>query len=66
MPRYCYQKRILASFKSQPGTRLTTMQLMELSGLPRRTINSALAMLVKHGLIQRYGQGRAVRYQLVF
>ena len=59
-------QRILACFKDQPETRLTTGQLVALTGLPRRTITYILKTLVGHKFIQRYGQGRSVRYQLVF
>ncbi|MDF1654938.1 MAG: Fic family protein [Coxiellaceae bacterium] len=57
---------VLACFKDRPEIRLTTRMLMEITQLPRRTITNSLSKLVKHNFIQRYGQGRSVRYQLVF
>ena len=58
--------QILDCFKVNPEIRLTTKLLCEQTGIPRRTVTNALAMLVKKQFIQSYGQKRSVRYQLIF
>lgn len=57
---------ILQCFREHPELRLTTKQLIEMTSLPRRTITYGLKMLTDNALIQRYGQGAGVRYQLTF
>lgn len=57
---------VLDCFKNEAELRLSTGDLCKLTQLPRRTITYSLAALLKDGFIQRYGKGRAVRYQLVF
>lgn len=57
---------VLRCFKDLPEKRLTPRRLRQETRLPERTISRVLRSLVEHGLIQRYGRGRATRYQLVF
>jgi len=57
---------VLSCFRDNPETRLTTKLLIEMTDLPRRTIGNALSDLLKSGLIQKYGQGAGVRYQITF
>ena len=58
--------KVLECFKEYPEIRLTTKKLAEETGLPRRTINYALTMLLNYALIQKYGKGAGVRYQITF
>lgn len=58
--------RILACFKDQPETKLQTQAVVKKTSLPRRTVSNALVTLLKHGFIQKYGKGAAVRYQIIF
>ncbi len=58
--------RVLACFKSSPERRLTPAELIEDTGLVRRTVQNALRSLVDAGIIQRLGAGRGTRYQLIF
>ena len=53
-------------FKENPETRLTTKKILVLTSLPRRTITHSLKTLLDNQLIQKYGQGAGVRYQLTF
>lgn len=57
---------VLNCFRDHPEIRLTTKKIIELTGLPRRTVSHSLGALVKSELIQKYGQGAGVRYQLTF
>lgn len=57
---------ILACFRSSPERRLTPADLIEETGLVRRTVQNALRALVEAGIIQRLGAGRGTRYQLIF
>lgn len=59
-------KAVLEGLKGYPEKRLSTKDLLELTRLPRRTVVYSLGTLIKFGLIQRYGQGAGVRYQIVF
>ncbi|MBX9806084.1 MAG: Fic family protein [Alphaproteobacteria bacterium] len=59
-------QKILTCFKEQPEIRLTTGKIIELTGLRRRGLIYALNTLLEYKMIQRYGQGRAVAYQLIF
>ena len=57
---------VLHGFKSRPEQRLRVSDIVEATGLPRRTIQYALKTLTDQGFLQRLGQGAGVRYQLVF
>ncbi|MBL4818516.1 MAG: hypothetical protein JKY15_04705 [Deltaproteobacteria bacterium] len=57
---------VLACFREFPEIRLTTAIIAKETQLPRRTIVYALSQLVSFNLIQKYGQGAGVRYQLIF
>lgn len=57
---------ILNCFKEYPELRLTTKIIINYTNLPRRTIVHNLNILIDNQLIQRYGQGAGVRYQLTF
>lgn len=59
-------RAVLACFHDYPETRLQTKTLIAHLKLPRRTLIHALTALLKHGLIQKQGQGAGTRYQLVF
>lgn len=58
--------QVLACFRDFPELRLTTQKIIDETGLPRRTVNYALTTLLKHKLIQKYGQKSGVRYQITF
>jgi len=58
--------KVLECFKDTPEERLRTQEISTSTDLPRRTVIYALNKLLKHGLIQKYGQGSGTRYQLVF
>jgi DNA-binding MarR family transcriptional regulator len=58
--------RVLVCFRSAPERRLTPAELIEETGLVRRTVQNALRSLVDASLIQRLGAGRGTRYQLLF
>jgi len=58
--------KVLEAFKEHPELRLSTKILVKETQLPRRTINYGLLSLLEADLIQRYGQGAGVRYQLKF
>ncbi len=58
--------KTLDAFKSHPEKRLKTAGVMELTGLPRRTVQYALMTLKEKGFLQLLGKGRGSRYQLVF
>lgn len=57
---------VLKCFREHPEIRLTTAKIIEQTGLPRRTVIYALNSLQADSLIQKYGQGSSVRYQLTF
>jgi Fic family protein len=58
--------RVLACFKLFPERRFTPAELIEDTGLVRRTVQNALRSLVDAEIIQRLGAGRGTRYQLIF
>ncbi len=58
--------KVLACFKEHPELRLTTLQISEMTSLPKRTISRCLSSLTEKKFIQRYGQKAGVRYQLIF
>ena len=57
---------IYECFKNYPELRLTRQEIVKITGLPIRTIGYGLAHLTESSLIQRYGQGAGVRYQITF
>lgn len=59
-------RKVLDCFKEHPEVKLTTAMLCDDTQLPRRTVINALNKLLKFELIQKYGQGRGVYYQLTF
>lgn len=58
--------QVFDCFREHPEKRLQTKDLLELSGLPRRTVNYALKTLSSATLIRSQGQGAGTRYQMVF
>lgn len=58
--------RILSCFKSSPEKRLTISDLVQETGLGRRTVQNALVSLVRAGFLQLLGVGPSSRYQLIF
>ena len=59
-------RKTLTCFKEHPEMRLALKDVLEFSGLARRTAIHALGVLVEKGFLQKRGQGRAVQYQLTF
>jgi len=57
---------VLNCFRSSPEKRLKVADIVEKTGLPRRTIQYALKTLTKQELLQILGRGAGSRYQLVF
>jgi Fic family protein len=57
---------VLSVFKEHPEMRLNTKKISEETSFPERTVVYALSTLLKNKLIQKYGQGRATKYQLTF
>ena len=58
--------QILNCFKTSPEKRIRLSELEKETKLNRRTIQHSLTNLVKKGFLQRLGQKRGSRYQLVF
>ncbi|HUX78318.1 MAG TPA: Fic family protein [Alphaproteobacteria bacterium] len=58
--------KVLACFKSSPEKRLSVSELVQETGLVRRSVQNALVNLVKAGFLQRLGIGPSSRYQLIF
>jgi Fic family protein len=58
--------KVLACFKSSPEKRLSLSELVQETGLVRRSVQNALVTLVKAGFLQRLGMGPSSRYQLIF
>jgi hypothetical protein len=58
--------KVLACFKERPELRLNTALICKATLLPRRTVINALNSLLLKELVQKYGKGSAVKYQLVF
>jgi Fic family protein len=58
--------KVLQCFKNFPELRLTSQKICAETLLPRRTVNNALNKLLVFGLIQKYGQGAGVQYQITF
>lgn len=57
---------ILACFKEKAEEQLKTKNILETTGLPKRTITASLKTLTEKNFIARYGQGAATYYQLIF
>ncbi len=57
---------VLNCFKEKPENRLNAGYITKTTGIPSRTIQYALRTLVEKEFLQRLGQGRGTRYQLVF
>lgn len=57
---------VLNCFRSSPEKRLKVGDIVEKTGIPRRTIQYALKTLTKQELLQILGRGAGSRYQLVF
>ena len=58
--------QILNCFKASPEKRIRLSELEKETKLNRRTIQHSLTNLVEKGFLQRFGQKRGSRYQLVF
>lgn len=58
--------KVFACFKSSPEKRLAISDLMQETGLVRRTAQNALVSLVNAGFLQRLGVGPSSRYQIIF
>jgi DNA-binding MarR family transcriptional regulator len=58
--------RVLDCFKEFPEVRLNSKKICEITLLPKRTVINALNKLLQFQLIQKYGQGAGVRYQITF
>ena len=57
---------VLNCFRSSPEKRLKVGDIVEKTGIPRRTVQYALKTLTKQKLLQILGRGAGSRYQLVF
>ncbi len=57
---------VLNCFRSSPEKRLKVGDIVEKTGLPRRTVQYALKTLTKQEILQILGRGAGSRYQLVF
>lgn len=58
--------KVLSCFEEFPEIRLNSKKICEETSLPKRTVINALNKLLQLGLIQRYGQGAGIRYQITF
>jgi Fic family protein len=58
--------RVLFCFRAAPERRLKPAEIMEETGLVRRTVQNSLKTLTDSGFVQRRGAGPATRYQLIF
>lgn len=59
-------RRVLACFKEYPEKKLAMKEVLNLTGLPRRTAIDATNALIKKDFLQKYGRGAATKYQLIF
>jgi Fic family protein len=57
---------VLQCFKEHPEKKLSTGEIVEFTGLPRRTAVHALNALLKETFLQRFGKGPGTVYQLTF
>lgn len=53
-------------FQNFPEMRLTNQKIQAETKLPRRTVAYCLAHLLDAGLVQKYGDGAGIRYQMTF
>ena len=58
--------KVLECFKEKAEERIQTKDILEATGLPKRTITTSLKTLADKEFIARYGQGAATYYQLIF
>ncbi len=58
--------KVLECFNEMPEVRLKPKNIREATNLPTRTVANALQTLLKTEFIQRYGQGSATNYQILF
>ena len=58
--------KVYTCFKEHPEVRLTAKLIIAETSLPRRTVVYSLNTLLDAQLIQRFGKGAGVRYQLIF
>lgn len=58
--------KVLGCFRDFPEKRLTTSEVIERTGIERRTVIRSFNQLIDSGLIQKYGQGAGTRYQITF
>lgn len=59
-------QKVLACFKASPEKRISPAEIVQQTGIVRRTVQNSLGTLLKVGFIQRLGKGAASRYQLIF
>jgi len=57
---------VLNCFEANPERRLKVADIVEGTGLPRRTVQYALNTLARQGFLQLLGRGAGSRYQLLF
>lgn len=57
---------VLDCFRLSPERRLKPSEIIQETGIVRRTVQNSLTTLVKEGFIQRLGAGAGTRYQLIF
>ncbi len=57
---------VLNCFREKAETKIKTKVIVEITGLPKRTVTSSLKILTDRKFIARYGQGAATYYQLIF
>lgn len=58
--------KVLDCFKEFPELRLNTQKICDQTNLSRRTVIYAINYLLQANIIQKYGQGAGVRYQITF
>ena len=58
--------KVYTCFKEEPERNLQTKDIVEATGLPRRTIIYALNKLIEKQFLQMMGSGPSVKYKLVF
>ncbi len=59
-------QKVLKCFKEYPERRLQTKDIVELTGIPRRSAIHSINALSKEGFLQKKGSGPSVKYQLTF
>jgi Fic family protein len=58
--------QVLACFREHPEIRLSSSDVADMVDFPQRTVIYALNQLLDYKLLQKYGKGRAVKYQICF